>query len=103
MPPDIYQQPEVRSPPRAVDTMDESFDLVVDDAPVPQHDHVSESRMIQMFEIQQEQLRVVVHDELNKRIPLSATSATNEKSHMVWSYFQEHQSNSAHIQYVVDI
>lgn len=80
MPPDIDQRQGARSePPRTVDTMDDSFDLVAENAPGPQQDLLTEPRLTRMFELQQENIRVALQEELNKRIPSAAASATNEK------------------------
>jgi hypothetical protein len=63
--------------------MDDSFDLVAENASGPQQDLITEPLLTRMFELQQEDLRMTLQEELNKRIPLAAASATNEKPGMV--------------------
>ncbi|ROV88753.1 hypothetical protein VMCG_10061 [Cytospora schulzeri] len=89
MPPENSQQAEMRSPTRAVDEMDDSVDLVVEDAPLPREDPINESSLIRMFGIQQQQLKMTIQEELDKRLPHPATGAPTEKSHMLFGLLNQ--------------
>ena len=89
MPPNFFQPAKVRSLHRATGKMDGSIDMNSEDASAPQNHFVSDARLIDLFELQQERLNEIVREELNTRIPLHATEATNERPSTVWSHVHE--------------